>query len=231
MSSSSLLKPLAEPMLGSFIVNLCALPSPHLPAQMPPPTATTPRFFVSRRKVEGSERYYMHAGFFDTLAEAEHWRDVWRSRYPNAFVSQLGSRPSANTTDTGVLSETETLRVLEVRAPKRDQAPDEHADTHSYTVTAETRLQTQQELSLSATTAPAVSSPAPVARVPAPTAPKGRAPESSRDLAAALRDLATRPDEPEHVDLSSTTGVRHLRIEFADKSKRRPKTSATQRRT
>lgn len=216
-------------MPGSYIVNLCALPSPQLPPQTLTPEFKSLRFFVSRRRVAGGERFYLHVGFFPTLAQSEHWRDLFLSSYPNAFVSQLSSTPSAPMPDPAVLSETQTLRVLEVRAPRRDGPRDEQAESGFYTMPPEARLQPSQVQSPITTRASPLSDSA--LATTTGTARTGQTTGNSRDLAEALRDLAAKPDRPEHSDLSSTTGVRHLRIEFVRKSKRPPKTSATQRRT
>jgi hypothetical protein len=219
-----------EAPAGSFIVNLCALPSPQRPPQRLMAEWPDLQFFVSRRGAAGAERFYLHAGFFPTRAESEHWRNIFRSRYPNAFVSQLGSRAAADTPDPDVLSETQTLRVLEVRPPRRDDSRDEHAETGFYAVIPEPPRQPPQEpLTIATTAARSLPQPAPVST--AATARTDSAPAGSRDLADELRALATKPDAPEHADLSGTTGVRHLRIEYVRKSKRPARASAAQRRT
>jgi hypothetical protein len=219
------------PLPRSFIVNLCALPAPQVPPQALTIETQHLRFFVSRRKVEGGERFYLHVGFLPTLAEAEHWRDILRSRYPNAFVSQLGSRPAVSAADTTVLSATETLRVLEARPPRRDDDRDEHTETGFYNaIASEAQSRSQAPPPPTVRTALSLSSPAAVRNTV--TEPTGRATRTSRDLAAELKDLAAeKPDEPEHADLSSTTGVRHLRIEFVRKAKRAPKPSTPPRRS
>ena len=211
-------------MPGSFIVNLCALPSAQRPPQPQTTESSDLRFFVSRRTGEGGDRFYLHVGFFPTRAESERWRDIFRPEYPNAFVSRLSSQTPVVKPETTALSETEQLRVLEVRAPRRDQAL---AETGSYTVTAEARLPQSQGQSSLTTTPVARSTPTPVATNT--TARPEKSTRDSRDLADELRDLAA-TGAREHNDLSRTTGVRHLRIEFVRKPKRAAKPTATRRR-
>jgi hypothetical protein len=229
LSETAALASMSTAVPGSFIVTLCALPSPHIPAQTLMAEEKDLRLFISRREVDGRERFYLHAGFLPTLAAAEQWRDTVRSRYPNAFVSRLGSSEAVGTVDPIGLSETQTLRVLEVRAPRSHGSDEEREATGSYAVTSEARLKTSARPSLVA--APF---PAPLRSVPVTTPPAARsasATGSSRELVAALRDLATKSDEPEHTDMSGTTGVRHLRIEFARKTKRSRKSASPPRRT
>ncbi len=39
------------------------------------------------RQPDGSERLYLHMGYFETLAEAERWVEAVRRHYPNAFAT------------------------------------------------------------------------------------------------------------------------------------------------
>jgi hypothetical protein len=39
------------------------------------------------RQPDGSERLYLHMGYFETLAAAERWAEAARSRYPKAFAT------------------------------------------------------------------------------------------------------------------------------------------------
>jgi hypothetical protein len=140
------------------------------------------RFSVSSRKVEDGERFYRHAGFFPTLAESERWPDTFRSKYPNAFVSQLGSKASAGAPGSAVLSETQMLWILEVRARRRDDSLDEHAESGLYTATPEARPQRPPEPSSIAITASAFSGTAPATTTAAAAAGRPR-----RELAKSCR--------------------------------------------
>jgi hypothetical protein len=39
------------------------------------------------RQPDGGERLYLHMGYFETLADAEKWKEAVRRHYPNAFAS------------------------------------------------------------------------------------------------------------------------------------------------
>jgi hypothetical protein len=70
-----------------FMLTLCELAAavsirPPRAPQLKPYT-----FFMSRRyQPDGSERLYLHMGYFKTLAEAERWAESVRRHYPDAFA-------------------------------------------------------------------------------------------------------------------------------------------------
>ncbi len=73
---------------GHFILTLCRLAAPVSirPPQSPQLKPFT--FFMSRaRQPDGSERLYLHMGYFETLADAERWVEAVRRHYPNAFAT------------------------------------------------------------------------------------------------------------------------------------------------
>jgi hypothetical protein len=145
----------------------------------------------------------------------------------------------ADDSDIIVLSDTETLRVLDVRGPSwaTTERGDTHGDTDSYAVQAEERFRvderfTARPLSL-VPSAPRVLKPAPAAPAkPAAIAetPRKPAPQMTRGLADSLKDLGPDDLQVEHEDLSSTTGVRHLRIEIQRKARGPVKTSGRPRK-
>jgi hypothetical protein len=73
---------------GHFMLTLCQLAAPVSirPPQSPHLKPFT--FFTSRaRQPDGSERLYLHMGYFETLADAERWVDAIRGRYPEATAT------------------------------------------------------------------------------------------------------------------------------------------------
>jgi hypothetical protein len=70
------------------MLTLCPLAAPVSirPPQSPQLKPFT--FFMSRaRQPDGSERLYLHMGYFETLADAERWVESVRRHYPNAFAT------------------------------------------------------------------------------------------------------------------------------------------------
>ncbi len=205
---------------GSFIVNLCALPGPAVP--QPPPIAVEGlRYFVSRRTRDGSERFYLHVGFFQTRGESEQWLDMVRATYPNAFVSKLARTPrSLEQADSPPLDDTQMLRVLEVRAPKRDS---ESGETGSYAVQSEARV---------------LGTPPDTSEVALPLYPPGA--QAMPDKPPAKPDAHKAEPRPADVwnafvarnidnDSARTTGVRHLRVEVLRPRKPGVKPSRTRK--
>src|SRR6185437_7287839 len=73
---------------GHFMLTLCRLAAP---VSIRPPQSPQLRpftFFTSRaHQPDGSERCYLHMGYFETLADAERWVEAVRVRYPEAFAT------------------------------------------------------------------------------------------------------------------------------------------------
>jgi hypothetical protein len=70
------------------MLTLCRLDAPVSlrPPQSPQLKPFT--FFTSRaRQPDGSERLYLHMGYFETLNDAERWAQIARGRYPNAVAT------------------------------------------------------------------------------------------------------------------------------------------------
>jgi hypothetical protein len=79
---------LGQPATGHFMLTLRRLAAPV--SIRPPQSPQLKRFtfFMSRaRQPDGSERLYLHMGYFETLADAERWVDSVRRHYPNAFAT------------------------------------------------------------------------------------------------------------------------------------------------
>jgi len=125
---------------GHFILTLCPLAAPVSirPSQSPRLRPFT-FFMSSARQPDGSERLYLHMGYFKTLADAERWLEPVRRRYPNAFattapasqpaVPQKSSDPAPlngeSLTDTQVLKILEARRVSAVQDDVDERACDE----------------------------------------------------------------------------------------------------------
>ncbi|HTT02311.1 MAG TPA: hypothetical protein VMG11_09530 [Steroidobacteraceae bacterium] len=73
---------------GPFVINLCSSTTPMALSQ--PESAELKRFsfYVSRRLEDGRERFRLHMGHFQTLAEAEEWLGVVREVYPGAWAGE-----------------------------------------------------------------------------------------------------------------------------------------------
>jgi len=131
------------------MLTLCRLAAPVSirPPQSPQLKPFT--FFTSRaRQPDGSERLYLHMGYFETLADAERWVEAIRGRYPDAFASiapgaflrthgseapslpRTHSQPEASQSGAfapvaaGSLTDTQVLKILETRrtGPAQDTA-------------------------------------------------------------------------------------------------------------
>jgi hypothetical protein len=114
-----------EARTGRFMLTLCELAAPVSlrPPQSPQLKPFT--FFMDRtRQPDGSERLYLHMGFFQTLVEAERWAESVRRHYPGAFatLAPLGLAWTANAEapngywvrgDDAHLSDTQVMELLE----------------------------------------------------------------------------------------------------------------------
>jgi hypothetical protein len=74
--------------VGPFVLNLCSSTTPMALAKSEQPELKRFSFFVSRRFEEGRERFRLHMGYFNTLAEAEEWLGAVRDIYPGAWAGE-----------------------------------------------------------------------------------------------------------------------------------------------
>ena len=215
---------------GSFIVTLRALPGPLAVPQPRAPELQRFRFFVSRRVADGCELFYLSMGFFPTLEECEKWLNIFRKTYPKAFVSKLAGTPSISMPAAPSLSDTQILRVLESRAPKRDA---EHGETRtgtgSYAVQSEERVLATGAQSPTLVRPTLLPTPQLKPANPVSAAPRVSGQGSAQRLADALQALTASNLDADISDSSSTTGVRHLRVEIQRKSKRPLKPSSVRK--
>jgi hypothetical protein len=108
---------------SGFVIALCAIDR-EIPIPQPRSTALNRfRFFLTRRRTNGREFFVLHMGTFATMEEAEKWLNVLRGTYPNAYVSE-SSDPGPTPP---LMSDSQVLRVLEVRPPAKNDAPPERA--------------------------------------------------------------------------------------------------------
>ena len=112
----------AEAGTGQFMLTLCRLPAPVSirPPQSPHLKPFT--FFTSSEpQPDGSERLYLHMGYFETLADAERWVNAVRGRYPDAIATlapTASSRPPAADCAPAKdesLTDTQVMKILEAR--------------------------------------------------------------------------------------------------------------------
>jgi len=87
-SSSATAGHTAQTGAGPFMLTLCRLASP-VPIRLPRSPHLKPfTFFTSRsRRPDGSERRYLHMGYFATLTDAQKWAQLMRGAYPNAIAT------------------------------------------------------------------------------------------------------------------------------------------------
>jgi hypothetical protein len=73
---------------GPFVLNLTSSTTPMALSNPEQPELKRFSFFVSRRFEEGRERFRLHMGYFQTLAEAEEWLGAVRDIYPGAWAGE-----------------------------------------------------------------------------------------------------------------------------------------------
>jgi hypothetical protein len=115
------------------MLTLCRLAAPVSlrPPQSPQLKSFT--FFTSRvPQSDGSERVYLHMGYFETLTDAERWAEIARGRYPHAIATiapgAAASPPAGSAALEASLTDTQVLKMLELRELRRapgheDQKP------------------------------------------------------------------------------------------------------------
>ncbi|MBS0377425.1 MAG: hypothetical protein JSS29_02980 [Proteobacteria bacterium] len=114
-----------EPGSGQFVLTLCTLPSQ---VSLRPPRSPKLQhftFFMSRASdLDDREQFYLHMGFFETMAEAARWAQVVRRHYPSAYATLAPLAPlrGSDETDSGPqaegdgLTDTQVMNILENRS-------------------------------------------------------------------------------------------------------------------
>jgi hypothetical protein len=142
---------IAEGAHDPFIVTLCRLAEPVAIRLPSAPQLQSFKFFTSRsRQADGSERLYLHMGYFASKDIADRWAVLMRETYPKAIAMRAPAAllrlrdqraptlaplehksPAAQdvhaATDEKPLTDTQVIRVLETRrvAPAADSAVEE----------------------------------------------------------------------------------------------------------
>ena len=110
----------AQAATGPFMLTLCRLAAP---ASIRPPQSPQLKpftFFTSRAlQPDGSERVYLHMGYFESLTDAERWLQIARGRYPDAIATIA---PAA---DSRLLTDSQVLKMLDTGSVAADQ---DHVD-------------------------------------------------------------------------------------------------------
>lgn len=98
---------------GHFMLTLCQLAEPVSIRPPQSPHLKPYTFFTSSaRDLDGSERLYLHMGYFATLDDAERWARIARERYPEAYAT-LAPNGAAGRPES--LTDTQVLKILETR--------------------------------------------------------------------------------------------------------------------
>src|SRR5215469_16043739 len=121
-----------------YMLTLCRLAAPVSIRPPESPHLKPFTFFTSRApQPDGSERLYLHMGYFQTLRDAEKWVQIVRRRYPHAIASIASGeflRPSVSGSVTSPLenaslSDTQVLKILEKRrAPLQGDAGESNCE-------------------------------------------------------------------------------------------------------
>lgn len=114
--------PAASTGTGHFMLTLCRLAAPVSIRPPESPHLKPYTFFTSTaRQADGSERLYLHMGYFQTLNDAERCLTTVRGRYPDAIATVapsafLQARQGAHLVPGAAsLSDTQVLKILEKR--------------------------------------------------------------------------------------------------------------------
>ena len=188
---------------GPFVINLCSSTTPMALSQ--PQSAELKRFsfYVSRRLEDGRERFRLHMGHFQTLAEAEEWLGVVREVYPGAWAGEApGKRLRERTAATAAAAPTPAP------APPLSRQP-------APPMMRAAAAQPAASRSMPAQNAPAVKSGAERARTPTP--------QPAASAKAAAPNVVARQNVPQR----NARAVPTLRA--APASEQAPRTQATAR--
>jgi hypothetical protein len=100
-AAGNAMPPAAAAAAVSYVINLCASTTPAGLEQPNDPALKQFRFFVSRRREEGRERFRLHMGYFPSQEAAEQMLAVVRDVYPAAWAGvapgqKLRARPGTD---------------------------------------------------------------------------------------------------------------------------------------
>src|SRR5258708_30274958 len=117
------------PAAVSYVINLCASTTPVGLEQPNDPALKQFRFFVSRRREDGRERFRLHMGYFPSQEAAEQMLAAVRDVYPAAWAGaargqKLRARAAAEPTGTHTMIAPRVPTVaLAAEAPRKAAAP------------------------------------------------------------------------------------------------------------
>lgn len=94
---------------GAFVVNLCSSTTPVALVEPQDAALKKFRFFVSRRREDGRERFRLHMGYFDTQQDAEQLLELVREIYPGAWA---GLAPGRKALERVTATQTVVLPVI-----------------------------------------------------------------------------------------------------------------------
>src|SRR5258708_20065344 len=109
------------PAAVSYVINLCASTTPVGLEQPNDPALKQFRFFVSRRREEGRERFRLHMGYFPTQEAAEQMLAAVRDVYPAAWA---GAAPGQKLRARAAAEATGTHTMIPPRCPPLPLPPD-----------------------------------------------------------------------------------------------------------
>jgi hypothetical protein len=186
----------APPEREPFVINLSSSTTPMALVQPQAPELARFTFFVSRRREDGRERFHLHMGYFENLAEAEEWLTLVREIYPGAWAGEApGKRLRAG------------QRTVPQPAPR---LPDASASSPARTVPVLQAAQRPAPAAPAAAVASAATSPAvamPPAVPPAAAAPgarAGAAPVMARPQSASPAPRAHAPAAPNRAPVAAS---------------------------
>jgi outer membrane biosynthesis protein TonB len=108
---------------GPFVINLCSSTTPMALAQPQAPELKRFNFFVSRRRADGRDRFYLHMGHFMALSEAEEWLNIVREFYPAAWAGDAPGKRLAERAAATAAPAVQPPTIAAVPAPAPAPAP------------------------------------------------------------------------------------------------------------
>jgi len=184
-----------------FVINLCSSTTPMALAHPDSPELKRFSFFVSRRREDNRERFRLHMGYFNSLAEAEEWLNVVRDVYPGAWAGEAPGkklRARAAATAAGQLPDAPPVAARAKAAAPAVSAPATRPAAPSVAAPSAPRPSASMPANLVVPTLQAAPAPAPVdlsasARLMAPALASMPRPPVAPQKPVASSQAATAP--------------------------------------
>jgi hypothetical protein len=157
----------------AFVINLTSSTTPMALSRPKDPALDQFKFFVSRRREDGRERFRLHMGYFPSLAAAEEWLAVVREVYPSAWA---GEAPGRKLKD---------AKPVEATAPALPKSPPSATSAPTATASSPTPAKLP-----AAAKPPVAAKPTVTVKIVAPTAPASKPPVAKRSSAPTSLELA-----------------------------------------